>query len=363
MQLIHALGIGGSEKLTKYIALELSKRGIEISVCALDEGGVMADELKKMGIPVYVKHRKPGLDIGLMRRFASFFMQEKVDFVITHHFNQLFYSIMGAKLARVPILHVEHERYSLQNWKNAIIAGLVFRGCFRVLALGLDVQEFLVNRLMLPRWKVECVRGCVLPMEVTHFRHRDFGMNIGKKDIVVTCVARLEPKKNHKMLIKGVYEARKNLKTIKLLIVGDGSQRHELERTVDSLGLEGSVFFLGALRDIWEILNITDIFALCSDEEGTPLAILEAMAAGKPVVATAVGNVPSILGGGLAGILINRGDYQALANAILQLSHDKEYAIKLGVMGQRIVQEQYSGTNFINTIETLCYKGIIRYGQ
>ncbi len=127
----------------------------------------------------------------------------------------------------------------------------------------------------------------------------------------------------------------------KLIIIGDGSQRKNLERQVKDIGLQENVQFWGVRTDVPELLANMDVLALSSKEEGLPMALLEAMAAGKPVVATNVGGIPSVVKPYETGLLVPKGDTDAMAAALLFLYQNKELSKKIGENGRRFIEESY----------------------
>ncbi|MCW5965652.1 MAG: glycosyltransferase, partial [Bryobacterales bacterium] len=144
----------------------------------------------------------------------------------------------------------------------------------------------------------------------------------GPTDKLAVSVARLEPQKNPLGLISAFAQAFPDGSGWHLLLAGDGTLRHEATVHAEALGLGNRVRFLGAQSDVAPILAASDMFVLASDWEGTPLAVMEAVAAGLPVVATNVGGLPEVVEDGESGILVAPGDMEALAAAMRSLSTD-----------------------------------------
>ncbi len=138
-------------------------------------------------------------------------------------------------------------------------------------------------------------------------------------DVAFVSVARLEKQKNHAMLLEAFARAFGSEPRAHLLLVGDGDCRQALELRAWELGLEAKVRFLGRRADVPQILGAADIFVLASKNEGNPLAVMEAMAAGLPVVATAVGGVPELIVDQKSGLLVMPGDCDGLGVAMLRL--------------------------------------------
>ncbi|MGB9802180.1 MAG: glycosyltransferase [Desulfofundulus sp.] len=135
------------------------------------------------------------------------------------------------------------------------------------------------------------------------------------------------------------------------MVVGDGPLRRVLEEESRALGLEGRLFFTGERRDIPQILSLMDVFVLPSTTEGLPLTILEAMAAGKPVIASRVGGLPEVVVDGETGFLVPPGDPQALARALAQLLVNRQKAEEMGQKGKQRVMQHFTVQTMVRKIE------------
>jgi glycosyltransferase involved in cell wall biosynthesis len=159
---------------------------------------------------------------------------------------------------------------------------------------------------------------------------------------IVGTVARLDPVKDLETLLRGFATARASHPDARLVVVGDGTERAALERIAASLGLGGSVLFLGERHDVREILPAFDVFVNTSVTEGVSITILEAMAAGLPVVATAVGGTPEVIVDGQQGILVPARSPEKIGQAILELARNPALRQRLGTAGRRRVQDRFT---------------------
>jgi len=142
---------------------------------------------------------------------------------------------------------------------------------------------------------------------------------IGPDDIAYICVGRMTPQKEHALLLRAFAQDLSRDPRAKLLLAGDGELRRSLEAQSESAGVKEKVRFLGVRNDIPELLGAADVFVLSSKYEGHPLCVMEAMAAGLPVIATAVGGLPELVEEGRSGILVPPADAAALGNAMTEL--------------------------------------------
>ncbi len=168
----------------------------------------------------------------------------------------------------------------------------------------------------------------------------EFGWDDG--DPLILSVGRVVEAKNYPLLVDAMVELGGKIPRARCLIVGDGDRRSEVEAKIDSLGAGDNIKMAGTRRDIADLLSAADIFALSSVREGLPVSILEAMAAGTPVVSTDVGGVGDAVTGEVNGLLVPSGDIKALAGAFERILSDRLFGEKLAVNGLETVEKRFS---------------------
>lgn len=343
MQVTWSLVAGGAETYALTIASGLDCTRYRSVMCGIDQGGALESEITRRGIPWVVMNRRPGIDWPLMWTMFKLFRREKVDVIHTHHFNQLFYSLIAARLQGIRIIHTEHsvEAYKRRHLRWALKAMSLL--CYRVTAIGSDGQQVLSKRVGIPRRRLQVIRAAVdlsrFGLDAATARQH---LGLRPEHQVVAIIARLYPEKNHQLLLTAFQQVAVKLPDARLLIVGDGTEQQNIANQIDELGLGQQVQMLGVRSDVPLILAASDVFALCSNREGLPLAVLEAMAASRPVVATRVGDLPLIINDRETGLLVPAGDAKALAEALTLLLRDKARARQLGRQGRHLVESQYS---------------------
>lgn len=202
-----------------------------------------------------------------------------------------------------------------------------------VVPLGLDLKPFLL---------AEGERG--------GFR-RELG--VGPDDPLVGIVARLVPIKDHDTFFRAAGEVAARVPACRFIVVGDGARRGELERLVARLGLASRVQFLGWRADLPRIYADLDVVVLSSRNEGSPVSLIEAMAAARPVVATRVGGVQDLVEDGVTGLLAPPGEPGALAAAVMALLGDPERRRTMGEAGRKRVYPAFSADRLIQDIDRL----------
>jgi len=167
-------------------------------------------------------------------------------------------------------------------------------------------------------------------------------LGLGEREPVIISVGRLAPEKDYGLLLEALAATRDLGPEAKLVLVGDGAERTTLQDEAAELGLQQRVRFVGRQRDVPGLLSAADLFALSSLSEGIPMALLEAMACGLPVVALRVGGTPELVEDGRSGLLVGGRKPEDLAEAISRILTERDTARAMGVAGQRRVAERFS---------------------
>jgi L-malate glycosyltransferase len=228
------------------------------------------------------------------------------------------------------------------------------RWCHRVVAVSEEVRRALIERehcdpgrIVVIENGVDCAR--FKPREPDEVRR---ALGIRTAALVIGAIGRLDSKKGFHDLIAAVGRVRAE-SPVHLVLVGDGPERERLEAQACATGLDGRARFLGHRGNVEDLYSAFDVFVLPSYEEGSPNVLLEAMASGCPVVATAVGGIPAILGDPPAGRLVAPGDPDELAAALEDLLRDSATRLRLGEMARRRVKERYEIDGVIQRHEEL----------
>jgi glycosyltransferase involved in cell wall biosynthesis len=150
---------------------------------------------------------------------------------------------------------------------------------------------------------------------------------------------------------------------LRLLIVGEGPDRHKIEALVRQLGLSSVVTLAGQQEDMPSVYRTIDIFALPSLNEGLPMTLLEAMAASRPIIATRVGAVPKVIADGITGLLVDPADESSLANAMSQLLSDPDLCRRLGQRAREHVERHYTAATMVERYRELYTGAMIRRGD
>jgi glycosyltransferase involved in cell wall biosynthesis len=318
--IIETPGTGGAEKLLVDIAAGISPEFTSVGVMMCESWS--GRELEKRGIAVTVMPLRRAFDVTWPIRFARFLRAQKVVAVQSHEFTANVYASMGARLAGVPIVCTTHGK---NYWPHASYRRMAYRWAARnaraFVAVSADLGGFICRTLAIPDNAVRVIRNGIDP---NSFK-RDPRTRAGVREelaihptqpLLLSC-GELTHVKGHEFLLRALRQVLERCPDAVVAIAGHGPLRADLEALANSLGVSARVRFLGFRTDVPALLNAADIFVMPSLSEGLPLALLEAMSVGVPVVATAVGGVPELIRDGATGWLVPERDVDALARALL----------------------------------------------
>jgi len=299
---VHGLPIGGTEVMVCHLARYLRDSNVEVELGCLDQVGELGKELREEGFPITLYGRRPGWDLGLPRRIGRHVRSGGFEVVHAHQYTCFLYGALAGLFARTPLVFTEHGRFfpDVPSWKRRIFNRL-FGGTARcITAVSQGVKESLVR---VEGFRPENVDVLYNGIDVERFAaagrrsreelRRRAGLPVDAT--IVGTVGRLDSIKNQSLLLHSVARLSTHQADLNLVIVGDGPERNRLEKEAEQLGIGDRVDFLGNRSDTPELIAAFDVFALSSLSEGTPMTLLEAMAAGTPIVSTAVGGIPEIL--------------------------------------------------------------------
>lgn len=368
LYVIGTLEIGGTERQLVQLVTNLNRERFEPVVCCLSSAGPLERELLAHAIPVRVIGLRDVRDVrhsvSRVVSLARLVARERP--AIVHGF--LFWAyVLGAfcaRLARVPV--VIASRRSLGNFKAGrrrylLLERLANRFTDLVIANSDAVRRDVVRQEHLaPRKVIVIHNGVRVPSGQGAARaatRRELG--VGDEVPLVGVIANLIQYKGHATFLRAWSSVVVEVPQAQALLIGEGPMRAEIERSVNDLDLGGSVRLLGTRSDVSELLDAVDLVVHPSLQEGFSNAILEAMAAGRAVVATAVGGNPEAVVEGVTGLLVPPGDVGALASAVERLLKDAAARSRFGTAGRARVLEQFSVDSVVGRYQAR-YEALLR---
>jgi len=368
LHVIPSLDRCGAEKQLTLLATHLPRDEFDVHVCALTRGGPLAADLRRAGIPVTVIGKRWKFDPRAFWRLRQYILQRKPDVVHTWLFAASSYGRMAAFSAGVKRV-VAGER-CVDRWKlgyELAIDRYLARRTNRIVVNSNSVRDFYVSKgLPLDKFVVVS-NGVGLPM-VPRPVTRDqllAELDLPPEAKVIGAVGRLWPQKRIKDVIWATELLKRVRDDVHLLIVGDGPQRWRLTRYRDQVQIPDKVRFLGHRDDVPRLMEHFDCLWLASSYEGQSNAVMEAMAAGVPVVATDIPGNRDLVVPGETGYLVPVGDRAGLARWAQVLIDDSQKSRRFGQAGQKRMQECFSMERMVGRYVSL-YREVMdgfRVGQ
>jgi glycosyltransferase involved in cell wall biosynthesis len=363
-----ALPVGGAEEVLVTEVEGLDPTRFDPRICVLSEIGPVGKLLESRGFPVKALQRMKShrFDPWIIRDLYRLIKTEKVEVVHTHLYDGNKYGRLAAGLARVPCLISHyHNVYVRRRTKYHLINRALSLLNDRILAVSQAVKESVVRFDRIAPERIEVLYNGIDPSRFEgDFQDSDVRQKFGVKpeDFLIGVVARLEEQKGHIYLFRALTQLLPAFPQIKVLIVGDGSRRSALEFSVREMGLSERVLFVGTRKDIPEILAALDLFIQPSLWEGFSLAILEALAIGAPVVATAVGGAAEVIRPGIDGLLIPPGEVSSLIATVREVILDPRKYREMGQRGKQTVGQKFTRAKHIAGLQELYLEVLARKG-
>jgi L-malate glycosyltransferase len=354
LHIVLSLEIGGLEQVVLNLVRNLDRKRFEPAVACLNERGALADELLKLGIKVIqVNPMSARFSFLFPMELVKIIKQEKVD--IAHSHSGCWYkSVRAASLAKIqPTIHTEHGRLIPDSLQARWLDRFYTKYTTRVVAVSDSLRDYLIYQIKIPASKIEVIYNGVPDIKLA-VSIDSIPLLEGNGSIpIIGTIGRLAPVKDYSTLLLAMRQVVDEVRPAKLVIIGDGPERNRLEQLTEKLGITSNVNFLGARRDLANLYGNFTVFALSSISEGTSMSILEAMASGKPVVATAVGGNTSLVQEGKTGHLVPPKQPELLAKALLNLIRNKTIAQNMGNAGRERYLTYFTATQMARNYELL----------
>ena len=353
------LNPGGAEQQWLNLIRGINKEKFRIVLICLYDLGTVGNTIKNSGIVAYSKIFKNRYSAWSVIKLIRIMQSEKVSAIFMMHWPLLIgYVTVAAKyLGLTKIVTAVHSTdYIDRKYRSYMLDRVVFKNISSTIALSEQHKRYLSNVLKYPENKLLVISNGVnmskfcISVDKDAFR-RGPGIEGNRK--VVGIIGRLDPVKRHDIFIDAAYSVCSNNKNVVFLIIGDGPERTNIEKKIESLGMTDNIKLLGHRTDVPELLNVIDLSVLSSDTEALPMAIIEAMAAGLPIVATNVGSLSDLVEDGMNGYLVPPDSSEALARAILKIVDNDSTALRMGQISAAQVRERFTEEIMLDKYEKL----------
>jgi glycosyltransferase involved in cell wall biosynthesis len=357
LQLIDSFNQGGSERQALQLTrlLRASDR-YQVRLASLSPDGVLRKEAEALDLgeipsfPLTSFYDRNALT--QLRRLAAFLRAARVDILHTHDFYTNLFGMSAGKFTRVPVrIASMRETAGMRTGAQQRAQGLAYRLAHQVVANSLSVRNVLEEQGVSAEKISVIYNGLNLDrvaVDVRVTRPESFsllGLNpeMDGDFRFVTIVANMRHEvKNYPLFLRAAQQVSAAIPNVAFLLAGEGELMGSLQTLAKELGIGERTFFLGRCAEVSHLLRISDVCVLSSKAEGFSNSILEYMAAGKPVVATAVGGAPEVIIEGETGYIVPPDDERAMADRIISLLNDPKRASAMGLKGRAIVEQKFS---------------------
>lgn len=360
---IDGMGVGGTELNALRTAEQLDRTRFAISVVALRAHGPLRARYDAAAIPVHsvpirsLYHPTTAVAAG---RLASYFARERVDIVHCHDAYTNIFAATAARLSSTPVVLTSRRwlETPFRSRSLAVANAVAYRLADRVIANSTSVARSLEKKerinprhiTVVPNFVEE--EAFVAPSldERSRIRHE---LQLEDDALVVGVVARLALPKDHVTLLAAAQRLRDRFPKLRIVLVGDGPRRSTIEAEARAIGVDDIVSFAGTRPSRPSMHHLFDVAVLPTFQEGFPNSILEAMAAARPVIASAVGGVPDAVVDGETGLLVPPADPARLAEALAKLLSNPSLRQTLGEAGRSRARREFHSSNVIPRLADL----------
>lgn len=348
---VDSLLAGGAERVAVEVACALDPARFAPLVLVTRGSGPLEPLLLESGVETIVLGRS-GRMFSPRKLARAVRAVRSCDLLHVHKLEGAAWGSLIARLARRPLVAHEHIWFGEPNrTRRLLYRFLIGPSAARIVCVSSVVTQSVIDDGA-PAGKVTTIPNGVRTGLAISREEARAELGLAPEAQVIGIVARLRPQKRHDALLRAVAILDAEDREFVCCVLGDGPRREELEQLAHDLGIEHRLLFAGERPAAARLFPAFDVSVICSSSEGLPLAGLEAMASGVPLVATAVSALPELLGGG-AGILVPLGDDPALARAIAAVLDDSGLAARLAATAVARVEQLYTFEGMIAALESL----------
>ncbi len=354
LHVITDTGWGGAERHLLALTTGFVQRGHVCQVAYLVGDGYLDDTFASRGVPTTNLRARSWVDPGALARLIRLIRRERFDLLHVHLFpGEVFATVAGLCAPGAPLICSKHnDEAFLRKWHFRMLHRVISYRASRTIAISDHVRRFTMETGTAHPSRVLTIRYGYEPPAVLPTREASratLGAPAGA--FLVGAAGRLAEQKGHRHLIEAIPALVPEIPNLQVVIVGEGPMRPALERRARELGVDRHVRLPGFHPDVQSLLCGLDVFVMPSLWEGFGLVLLEAMAAGRPIVAAKVSAIPEVIEDGETGLLVPPADASALGGAILRLWHDPSLREKLGNAGRERLRERFSLDQMVDETE------------
>ena len=333
-----------------------NETGVDLTLCVL-RGETGCDDFSKTGVFVEALNRSK-MDPRTIFDLMKIVKRDEIQILHCHGYGASTFGRIAGLLSRTPVIVHEHMVEESIPFYQKFVDKLLSPFTAKGIAISNAVKTFMTGPRSISEKHIQVIYNCVPNECFNHYSNKQKDAitkkyGIPKEKNIVGIVGRLDPVKGHADFLMAVTDVIKVIPETCFVIAGEGEIREQLEQQASELGISGDVLFLGHCDNVLEIISLFDLLVICSHSEGFSLAMAEAMAQGKAVVATAVGGIPEIIENGKNGLLVPAKAPSELAKAITTILKDDELRERLGSVGFQECRKRFMVSGTVKSLRAL----------
>lgn len=360
LQLIECSEPGGAERMLLQLACNLSEP-YDVTVGLLYPGW-LHDQVKQVGLPHIMLGGAELRDWDVIADVIRVMRTRAVRLIHAHEFYMGMIGAVVSCLTGVPLIVTIHgKNYYPDRMRRRLIFRMTAMQASGFIMVSDELKQFVCSITGMPKRYVQVIHNGVelsQPSKVRAEVNLRAQVGIDQNASIIGTVGALFPVKGQRYLIEAFRIVRMKKAKVHLVILGEGQERESLEQEAQRLGIGDSVHLLGFRTDVLAMLPQMDVFTLPSLSEGLPLALLEAMAAMRPVVVTRVGGMPELVEDGKTGLLVPPGDASALAASLLRFLENPDWAAQLGKAGRDTIASRFSHDAMVEKYQEIYQRSV-----
>jgi glycosyltransferase involved in cell wall biosynthesis len=356
LSLVDTLRPGGAERVAVTIASRVDRKRFEPVVC-VSRGLAcppLADVLRSAEVPIVTLERQHRIALWDWRRLLDLLRGRQIDVVHAHMFGSNAWGTALGRAAGVPVVVAHEHSWSFERNRIRYVLDreLIARGADAFVAVSEQDRLRMVELERIPAEKIRVIRNGIPPLEPPRSDVRA-ELGLSTRTPVIGTLAVLRREKGLDVLVEATARLLPSIPQLRVVIAGVGPDEARLRDVIRAAGLERNVLLIGFRADVAAVLDALDVVVFSSDREGSPLAVIESMAAGKAIVATAVAGIAELLLHGQHALLVPPRDSDALAHAIACLLQDRALSAELGNRARERQQARFDVDSTVHAFEEL----------
>lgn len=329
LHLTYDMRIGGTEMVIKNLIESANKNEFVMSIFCIEAPlGPWGELLESQGIHITTCPRNPGFDLALIKHIRAHITRYNINVIHCHQYTPWVYGVLAAAGTRTKVVFTEHGRFypDFGTWKRKLINPILQWLTNHSTAISQATKQALVTHENLRGDKIDVIYNGIRPFPKVDAKEVDAlkqQYGLASSTLVLGTIARFDPIKNHLMMLRAFKNCLDANLDAKLILVGDGEMRGDIDALISELNIQDDVILTGYQPQPSKYLALMDIFLLSSFSEGTSMTLLEAMSYAKPCVVTDAGGNKEVIGHEENGLVVANDDQHAFALAIQRIANDK----------------------------------------